>query len=132
LRVGSALGRHELALTHGKWATVFAPDDDRYATLYGYRLIASGQVRQAEEAARDYLARHPSSGPVRLMLAYALALGSAGRPPDPRQALEVLQPLLDPVHADPQQRAAALVVSQELHRQLGRHTEAGQLGRAID
>src|SRR5207249_8504357 len=89
------LGQQELAARHLVWATTFDPENANLVALLGYLHLRRSSPDQATALGNDFLSAHPADGgPVRIMLANALAAGIEGRTPDQHSALEVLRPLL--------------------------------------
>jgi hypothetical protein len=124
----SELGDRELAARHLSWAVAFDPNNADLVALLGYQHLASGQAEQAVRLGNDFLAgQAEESGPVRVMLACALASPFAGRDPNQQQALEVLRPLLLEPRVDVHQRVAALVLSARFEYELGQEAEVFRL-----
>jgi hypothetical protein len=118
------LGQQELAIRHLTWASVFDPEDTHYVTVLGYLLTARGRPDLALARGNDFLAAHSAnSGPVRIMLANALASASGARPPDQERAIEVLRPLVEDVGTETDQRIAALALSAAFQFELGHARE---------
>jgi hypothetical protein len=132
-RQASDLGQQELAAKHLVWAATFDPDNANLVALLGYLHLTLDKPDRALALGNDFLATHSSeTGPVRIMLANALGLGSGGRPPDQERALEVLRPLIESSDADGRERIAALALSATFHYELGREQEFGRLVQELD
>jgi hypothetical protein len=132
-RQASDLGQRDLAAEHLVWAATFDPENANLVALLGYLHLGCGKPDRAVSLADDYLAAHSSdAGPVRIMLANALASGSSGRPPDQEKALAVLRPLVESPAADIRARIAALALSATLQYELGREQEFDRLVKELD
>ncbi len=132
-RQASDLGQQELAARHLVWATTFDPDNANLVALLGYLHLSLGRPDRAQALGGDFLAAHAAdTGPVRIMLANAFAAGVGGRPPDQRQALEVLRPLLEDAETDVRARIAALALSATFEYELGREQEFRRLVQELD
>jgi tetratricopeptide (TPR) repeat protein len=127
-RQASDLGQQDVAAKHLVWAATFDPNNANLAALLGYLHLSRGKPDRAVELGNDFLTTHSSeTGPVRIMLANALALGGGERPPDQEGALEVLRPLVEEAEADQRERIAALALSATFEYEMGHEQKFGHL-----
>jgi hypothetical protein len=132
-RQASDLGRQDLVARHLVWAATFDPGNANLVALLGYLYLSSGKADRALALGNDFLKAHSSdAGPVRIMLANALALGAGEKSPDQERALEILRPLVDGAEAALGERIAALALSATFEYELGREQEFGRLVRELD
>ncbi|HET6879104.1 MAG TPA: hypothetical protein VFI31_03050 [Pirellulales bacterium] len=124
-REAMELGQNELADRHLVWAAAFDPENANLIALLGYLHLRNRRRDRAIELAKGFLEahkKHPTVGPVMIMLANALGGGQV-EPLDRIGAIEVLRPLLDENWPDRKERIAALVISAILCYETGRRNE---------
>jgi hypothetical protein len=127
-RLASGLGERDLAALHIHWATTFEPDNPNYAALLGYQFIELGKPESAVSAGREFLvSNHIEAGPVRIMIANAMATTLGNRAPDREGAIRTLLPVIEDTATRIKLRIAAMSLCAVLKYELGQVEESNQL-----